>query len=148
MSGSDERPGGEYPGGPQTAVGAIVFRDDTVLLVKRANHPGKGLWAIPGGRVKLGETLKEAAIREVKEETGVIISPKDPIYVFDVIDRDDEGGIRFHYVIVDLLADYLSGVPRPGTDASEARWISSGQLKQLPVSKTTRELLKTRFQFG
>jgi len=65
-----------------------------------------------------------------------------------VIDRDDEGGIRFHYVIVDLLADYLSGVPSPGTDASEARWISSEELKELPVSRTTRELLKTRFQFG
>jgi 8-oxo-dGTP diphosphatase len=148
MSGSTAISGGEYPAGPQTAVGAIVFRDDTVLLVKRVNHPGKGLWAIPGGRVKLGETLKEAARREVKEETGIIISPKDPIYVFDVIDRDDEGRIRFHYVIVDLLADYLRGVPNPGTDASEARWISSQELKELPVSKTTRELLRSRLQFG
>ena len=148
MSGSTAISGGEYPAGPQTAVGAIVFRDDKVLLVKRTNHPGKGLWAIPGGRVELGETLKEAASREVKEETGVIISPKGPIYVFDVIDRDHEGGIRFHYVIVDLLAEYLSGVPNPGTDASEARWISSGELKTLPASKTTRELLKGRFRFG
>lgn len=148
MSGSTAISEGEYPAGPQTAVGAIVFRDDKVLLVKRANHPGKGLWAIPGGRVKLGETLKEAVRREVKEETGITISPKDPIYVFDLIDRDDEGGIRFHYVIVDLLAEYLSGVPNPGTDASEARWISSQELKELPVSKTTRELLKGRFQFG
>jgi 8-oxo-dGTP diphosphatase len=140
--------GGLYPAGPETAVGAIVIKDDKVLLVKRANHPGKGLWAIPGGRVKLGETLKEAARREVKEETGVIISPKDPVHVFEVIDSDDEGGIRFHYVIVDLLADYLSGVPSPGTDASEARWISSGELKKLPVSKTTRQLLRGRFKFG
>ena len=124
MSGSGSISGGEYPAGPQTAVGAIVFRDDKVLLVKRANHPGQGLWAIPGGRVKLGETLQEAAMREVKEETGVIVNPKDPVYVFDVIDRDDEGGIRFHYVIVDLLAEYLSGEPDAGTDASEARWIS------------------------
>jgi len=136
------------PRGPETAVGAIVFKDEKVLLVKRAHNPGKGLWAVPGGRVKLGETLKEAAIREVKEETGVMIRPKDPIYVFEVIERDEEGDIRFHYVIVDLLADYLSGKANPGTDASEARWISSGQLKKLPVTKTTRELLKTRFQFG
>jgi 8-oxo-dGTP diphosphatase len=148
MSGSSSISGGEYPAGPQIAVGAIVFRDDEVLLVKRANPPGRGLWAIPGGRVKLGETLKEAARREVKEETGISIRPKEPMYVFDVIERDDEGGIRFHYVIVDLLADYLSGEPTPGTDASEARWVSSGKLKALPVSKTTRELLKDRFQFG
>lgn len=148
MSRSSSISGGEYPAGPQTAVGAIVFRDDKVLLVKRANHPGQGLWAIPGGRVKLGETLKEAARREVEEETRVMIRPKDPVYVFDVIERDHEGRIRFHYVIVDLLAEYLSGEPTPGTDASEARWISSQELKELMVSKTTRELLKSRLQFG
>jgi 8-oxo-dGTP diphosphatase len=148
MSSTNSPPGDPYPEGPQTAVGAIIFRDDKVLLVKRTNHPGKGLWAIPGGRVKLGETLKEAARREVEEETGVIISPKDPIYVFDLIDRDDERRIRFHYVIIDLLADYLSGVPNAGTDASEARWISSRELKELPVSRATRELLKGMFQFG
>jgi 8-oxo-dGTP diphosphatase len=148
MSRSEVTSGGQYPEGPQTAVGAIVFREDKVLLVKRSNLPGKGLWAIPGGRVELGETMKQAARREVKEETGVVISPKDPVFVFDVIDRDDQGRIRFHYIIVDLLADYLSGVPIPGTDASEARWISSQELKELPVSKTTRELLKGMFQFG
>ena len=148
MSGSTAPSGGEYPSGPQTAVGVIVFRDDKVLLVKRANRPGQGLWAIPGGRVELGETLKEAARREVKEETGVSISPKEPIYVFEVIERDDEGDIRFHYVIIDLLAEYLSGEVNPGTDASEARWISSAELKELPVTKTTREFLKGRFRFG
>ena len=148
MSGSTAPSGGEYPSGPQTAVGVIVFRDDKVLLVKRANRPGQGLWAIPGGRVELGETLKEAARREVKEETGVSISPTEPIYVFEVIERDDEGDIRFHYVIIDLLAEYLSGEVNPGTDASEARWISSAELKELPVTKTTREVLKGRFRFG
>jgi 8-oxo-dGTP diphosphatase len=148
MSGSTAPSGGEYPSGPQTAVGVIVFRDDKVLLVKRANRPGQGLWAIPGGRVELGETLKEAARREVKEETGVSISPTEPIYVFEVIERDDEGDIRFHYVIIDLLAEYLSGEVNPGTDASEARWISSAELKELPVTKTTREFLKGRFRFG
>jgi len=148
MSGSADISGGEYPAGPRTAVGAIVFRDEKVLLVKRANPPGQGLWAIPGGRVELGETLKEAARREVREETGVIINPKEPVYVFEVIERDDEGGIRFHYVIIDLLAEYLSGEPNPGADASEARWISSEEMKELPVTKTTREFLKSRFRFG
>jgi len=148
MSGFAKVSGGEYPAGPQPAVGVIVFRDDKVLLVKRADPPGQGLWAIPGGRVNLGETLKETAKREVREETGIIISPKEPIYTFEVIERDDEGGIRFHYVIIDLLAEYLSGVPNPGTDAIEARWISSGELKELPVTKTTRQLLKNKFRFG
>jgi len=136
------------PAGPQPAVGAVVFRDDKILLVKRANPPGRGLWAIPGGRVQLGETLKQAAKREVREETGISIRPKEPIYVFEVIERDEADHIRFHYVIVDLLAEYVSGNVIPGTDACEARWVSSGQLKELTVTKSTRELLKSRFQFG
>ncbi|MEE9402308.1 MAG: NUDIX hydrolase, partial [Desulfobacteria bacterium] len=99
----------EYPENPQVAVGAIVIKDGRVLLVKRSQPPSKGLWAIPGGRVELGETLKEAAEREIMEETGLTIRAGDPVYTFEVIKRDDTGRIRFHYVIVDLVADYLSG---------------------------------------
>lgn len=134
--------------GPQPAVGVVVFRKDKILLVKRANQPGKGLWAIPGGRIKLGETLRQAAEREVREETGILIKPKESISVFEVIERDENNTIRFHYVIVDLLAEYLSGELSPGTDASEARWVTSGQLKRLAVTKSTRQLLQSRFQFG
>ncbi len=138
----------EYPDSPQSAVGAIVIRDDKVLLVKRSKPPGKGLWAIPGGRVELGETLKEAAEREVKEEAGIIIRAKSPVYTFDVIQRDDQGRIRFHYVIVDLLADYVSGKPNPSSDACEACWVTPQELEELPVSQTTRELLKKIIKFG
>jgi 8-oxo-dGTP diphosphatase len=138
----------EYPQNPQSAVGAIVMRGGKVLLVRRNKPPGMGLWAIPGGRVTLGETLREAARREVKEETGVTVKVKDPVYAFDLIERDDQGRIRFHYVIVDLLADYVGGELNPDSDASEARWISSQELKELSVSQATRELLKDMFQFG
>ena len=68
----------EYPDSPQSAVGAIVIRDDEVLLVKRNKPPGRGLWSIPGGSIELGETLQEAAEREIREETGVIIRAKNP----------------------------------------------------------------------
>jgi ADP-ribose pyrophosphatase len=138
----------EYPDRPQVAVGAIVLRDDKVLLVKRGKPPGEGLWAIPGGRMELGETLQEAAEREIREEAGVIIRAKHPVYTFDVVHRDDQGRIRFHYVIVDLLADYISGTPNPSSDARGARWITSQELKELPVSATTREVLKNMFGFG
>jgi ADP-ribose pyrophosphatase len=138
----------EYPDRPQVAVGAIVLRDDKVLLVKRGQPPGEGLWAIPGGRVKLGETLQEAAEREVREEAGVIIRAKHPVYTFDVVHRDDQGRIRFHYVIVDLLADYVSGIPHPGSDARGARWITSQELEELSVSTATREVLRNMFRFG
>ncbi|MBW1714892.1 MAG: NUDIX hydrolase [Deltaproteobacteria bacterium] len=137
----------EYPNSPQVAVGALVFRENRVLLVKRNKPPGKGLWAIPGGRLELGETLKEAAEREVKEETGVIIRARSPVYTFDLIERDDQGRIRFHYVIVDLLADYISGSPHPRSDACEARWIGPQELDKLPVSKSTRSFLKEKIKF-
>ena len=138
----------EYPDSPQIAVGAIVIRDNKVLLVKRKQPPSEGLWAIPGGRVELGETLQEAAEREVKEETGVTVRAGNPVYTFDLLEQDDAERIRYHYVIVDLVADYVTGEPNPGDDACEARWVTSKELQDLPVSQTTREVLRKTVLFG
>jgi len=137
-----------YPDQPRVAVGAVVFKDDKVLLVLRANPPSEARWAIPGGRVELGETLQEAAEREIKEETGITIQAREPVFTFDVIDRDARGDIRFHYVIVDLMADYISGEPCAGDDAVDARWISSEDLKHLKFSPATLNLLQQQFHFG
>jgi 8-oxo-dGTP diphosphatase len=139
---------GSYPDQPRVAVGAIVFKNNKVLLVRRGKPPAEDLWAIPGGRVEIGETLREAAEREIMEETGVAIRALEPVYTFDVIDRDADGRARFHYVIVDLAADYISGKPRAGDDASAARWISSEELASMKVSTKTRQLLKARYNFG
>lgn len=138
----------DYPASPRVAVGAVVFKENRVLLVKRDNPPGKGLWAIPGGRVRLGETLQVAAERETREETGVIIRAKDPVYTFDVIERDARGRIRFHYVIVDLLADYISGQPNPGSDACDACWIAQPELDEIALSPSTRKFLKEEIKFS
>lgn len=138
----------KYPDAPRPAVGAVVFKDDAVLLVQRGNSPSRGSWAIPGGSVHLGETLQAAAEREIFEETGVVIRAKDPILVFDAIERDNHGAVRFHYVIVDLAADYVSGVPRAGDDAADARWIRESELGRLPVNSATRRLLAEKFNFG
>ena len=140
--------GREYPDSPRVAVGAIVIKDGQVLLVRRGQPPSEGLWAVPGGRVNLGETLQEAAEREIKEETGLTICARNPVYTFDAIVRDEAGRVRFHYVIVDLLADYVHGTLCPGDDAREARWVAPGELESLPVNQTTRELLKKMFNFG
>ena len=139
---------GSYPTLPRVAVGAIVFKDNKVLLVRRGKPPAENLWAIPGGRVEIGETLREAAEREILEETGITIRALEPVYTFDVIEQDAGGRTRFHYVIVDLTADYIRGEPRAGDDAAAARWISSDELAALKVSSKTRQLLKTQFNFG
>ena len=138
---------GAYPDHPRVAVGAVVFKDDRVLLVRRGQPPAEGLWAIPGGSVLLGETLQQAAEREILEETGVRITAGQPVLTFDVVEKDANGRVRFHYVIVDLDASYNSGEPRGGDDALEARWVSRARIGRLPVSATTLKLLKDRYAF-
>ncbi len=132
----------DYPDFPRVGVGAIVIKDDKVLLVKRGIPPSKGLWAIPGGHVELGETLQETAEREILEETGIVIKAQKPAYAFDLIERDDLGKIRFHYIVVDLMAEYISGEPLGADDALEARWLSWEEIEKLPVSRNTLNLLK------
>ena len=138
----------DYPDNPRVAVGAVVFKEGCVLLVRRGQPPAEDLWAIPGGSVEIGETLQEAAEREILEETGIQIRALKPICAFDVIDRDAAGKVRFHYVIVDLAADYIMGEPVPGDDALEARWVSAREINGLEVSAATLKLLKNRFGFG
>jgi ADP-ribose pyrophosphatase len=130
------------PQHPQVAVGAVVFRDGKVLLVKRLKDPQKKTWAIPGGSVNLGETLQEAAEREIKEETGLTIKAKKPVHTFDHIERDEKGAIRFHYVIIDLKADYICGRLKPADDALDAGWFTPDELDHLDVTKATQKLLR------
>ena len=137
-----------YPEMPKVAVGAVVFKNECVLMVRRGQPPSEDLWAIPGGSVELGETLQEAAEREILEETGIHIRAGEPVFTFDAIDRDRAGKIRFHYVIVDLTADYVTGDPKAGDDAAEARWVSAKEINELRVSAPTLKLLKGTFRFA
>jgi ADP-ribose pyrophosphatase len=111
-------------------------------LVKRGVAPSKGLWAIPGGSLELGETLQQAAEREILEETGVMIRAREPIYAFDFFERKEDGRIRFHFVIVDVAADYISGDAKGADDALDARWLAPADLDPLPVSQNTIRLLQ------
>ena len=131
-----------YPATPIPAVGALVVHDGAVLLVRRGQAPSRGVWAVPGGRVELGETLAEATEREVREETGVEVRAGEPVWSFDSVIRDREGRVRYHYVIVDLAAEYLAGEPRGQDDALEARWARSADFTGLTVSAPTLELLR------
>ncbi|MBN2516294.1 MAG: NUDIX hydrolase [Deltaproteobacteria bacterium] len=137
----------DYPDVPRVGVGAVVIKDSKVLLVRRGIPPSKGLWAIPGGHIELGETIQETAEREIFEETGIVIKAGEPMYAFDLIEKDDSGRIHFHFIVVDVKGEYVSGEPCGSDDALEARWLSWGEIKTLPVSRNTLKLLKT-INFG
>lgn len=131
---------------PRVTVGAIVLKENKILLVKRKRPPHQGCWAIPGGKIELGETIQQAAEREIKEETGITIRAKDPIYIFDYIERDEGGDICFHYVIIDVAADYLSGDLQAGDDAEMANWFTMDEAEKLALTSSTKKLLKEKIR--
>lgn len=132
----------DFPQFPRIAVGAVVMYENCALLVKRANAPSQGRWAVPGGKIRLGETLQEAAQREVFEETGIIVKAMEPLLTFDLIERSKDGKILFHYVIVDLNAVYISGELTPGDDALKAVWAQANDLERYNLSAATIKLFK------
>ena len=132
----------EYPERPLVGVGALVVRGDEVLLVRRANEPGKGLWSIPGGLQDVGETLEEAARREIREETGIDVEIGDLIEVRDLIVRDRSGKVKFHYVLVDFLARPMGGEISASSDVLEVRWVKIDEVKRYPMTETTRRLIE------
>jgi ADP-ribose pyrophosphatase len=138
----------DYPTRPIVAVGAVVFHNNRVLLVKRSNPPGKGYWTLPGGKVEMGETLQQAVEREILEETGIRIKTQNFVDIFDMIEYGIDNRIRFHYVIIDFFAEYIDGVPKAADDASAAGWISAEAMLNLSVNFETRRILRDKFEFG
>jgi len=132
---------GKYPLQPIIAVGAVVLHQDRILLIRRGKEPARGQWAIPGGRVELGETMHAAVIREIMEETSVSIRPGELVYFFETIQPDPEGRIQFHYAIFDFMAEYLAGEPTPRDDALDARWVSATDVQTYNLNIKTRDLL-------
>lgn len=133
---------GMYPDAPRVAVGALIIHQQQVLLVQRGRAPNFGAWTLPGGRVRLGETLQQAVEREVWEETGVRVRAHDKVHSFELIDRDAHGAVRHHYLIVDLRAEYIDGTPHAGDDAVAVRWIATAALGGLAVEEQTAALLR------
>ena len=134
----------EYPQWPIVGVGAIVIREGKVLLVKRAAAPSRGLWAIPGGSLELGETLQSGAEREILEETGIRIKAGAPVYAFDFLEYDAENKLQYHFVVVDMEAEYVAGEVQAADDALDASWVSPEDLPGMPVSRNTLKILKAR----
>ncbi|MBI2204944.1 MAG: NUDIX hydrolase [Candidatus Rokubacteria bacterium] len=124
----------EYPAYPRVGVGAVVFHQGRVLLVRRGGSPSMGKWTLPGGLVELGETAAEAVCRELREECAIDIDLVDVAGVFDRVVRDADGRIRYHYVLIDYLATAVSDAICAGDDAAEAQWVDIDHVAQLDVT--------------
>ena len=115
-------------------VGAVIARGDKALIIKRAHEPRKGEWSLPGGLLELGESLQDAARREIKEETGLDVVVGPIIETFDRVHRDDDGRIRYHFVIVDFVCWSDEGEATPGSDAADAAWATATELDAYRVN--------------
>jgi len=120
----------EYPVRPWVGVGVVVWQGDQVLLIRRGRPPRKGQWGLPGGAQALGETLFDAAAREVLEETGLEIIPEAVVTALDGISRDHHGAVEFHYTLVEVTAECRSGDPVAADDADDARWVPLAEVEQ------------------
>ena len=133
---------------PILGTSIAVWRQGEVLLVKRGNHPNQGLWALPGGKVELGERLEECAARELLEETGVRAHISTVDAWLDVIQRSDAGVVEAHYVIAVFKAAWQSGDPVAGDDAADVMWRSPYALDDLQMTEGTADLIRMMSQSG
>ena len=122
-------------------VGAVVVRDGRALIVRRAHEPRKGEWSLPGGLLDLGESLADAAQREVREETGLDVEIGPIIETFDRVHRDEEGRIRYHFVIVDFVCWSHTGEPFAGSDAEAVAWVTADEIDGYGVNAHAKAVI-------
>ncbi len=132
----------EYPDRPMVGVGVVVWRGPELLLIQRGKPPRMGSWSLPGGMQELGETVRETAVREVREETGLEIDLTHLIDVVDTITRDEDGRVRLQYTLVDFAAEWRSGEPVAGDDAAGAQWIHPDDLGPLKLWTETLRIIE------
>lgn len=136
----------EYPETPLIGVGAVILDQGHVVLVKRKFPPLAGEWSIPGGRLEIGETQREAVVRETREETGLTVEPGELLGVYDRLLRDDGGRILYHYVLIDFLCWRVAGELQPGGDADDARWFSKEETGKISLLEDTTEVIRLGFK--
>ena len=140
----------EYPEAPIVGVGAVVVDGTKVLLVRRGQEPLKGEWSLPGGALELGETLQQGVMREVLEETGLIVVPGGIIEILDRITHHETSGqVRYHYVLIDFVCHVTGGTLCAASDAEEVQWVERGQLQNgYRLAPVTIAVIEKAFRLG
>ncbi|MFY9909799.1 MAG: NUDIX hydrolase [Candidatus Sulfotelmatobacter sp.] len=135
----------EFPEVPLIGVGAIIIEGDRVVLVKRAHPPLQAEWSIPGGALEIGELVREAAAREAREETGLIVEPGELLGVYDRVLRDAAQRVQYHYVLIDFLCRRIAGDLVAASDATEVRWFKQEELPALKLAEDTVDVIRKGF---
>jgi 8-oxo-dGTP diphosphatase len=136
----------EYPERPLVGVGGVVIADGRALLIRRGSPPLEGEWSIPGGMLELGETFEEGVRRELEEETGLRVRVVEFIEVFERIFPGEDGGTRYHFVILDYLCGVESGEARAASDVTDVAWAGEAELEKYALTPTATRVIKRAFQ--
>jgi 8-oxo-dGTP diphosphatase len=137
-----------YPARPIVGVGGVVFVDGRVVLIKRRFEPLAGRWSLPGGTLEIGERLHDGLIRELREETGLIVEVGPLVELFDRITRDDEGRVQFHYVLADYLCRPIGGILEPGSDVAEVTLADIDGLEPYDLTEKTLAVIAAARRVG
>jgi 8-oxo-dGTP diphosphatase len=135
----------EFPEVPLVGVGAVIIEGARVVLVKRAHPPLQDKWSIPGGVLEVGELVREAAVREAREETGLVVEPVELLGVYDRILRNLEQRVQYHYVLIDFLCRRVAGDLAAASDAAEVRWFARDELPGLMLAEDTMDVIGKGF---
>ena len=134
----------KYPSQPVVGIGAVIVDCGRLVLVRRGAEPALGKWSFPGGAVELGENVRDAVVRETKEECGLDVELVEdvPMDAYDILTADEEGRLRYHYVLLQFLAQPKGGVLKPTSDATDARWVPLEEVETYDLTESVRSFFR------